>query len=350
MGCRRLRRPPVLSPAPLAPRRRALAVAAAIAVLLAVSPARAGRNDLHLMNLCDTSGGTGCVWLTQSATGTTVNLDADPQAKSRFRSLMSELGVVIAPALQTPADTLGFAGLQFSVELATTQISHDQSFWNGVQGVDPSNPAAHRPDAWLTTLGGFVRKGLWFPFLGLELGAGGVNVLQSGMWALQGYLKLAILEGFHAGPVPSLAVRAGTSRLVGTDQVTLAVSSLDVLISKAFSLAGTARLEPFAGWDFLFIDAHSGVIQAPAACTTATTPSAACQPAPGVTFTFPRQDLITRNRVYAGGKIRLGKLFLVAQVARAFAGRSQDGRVAVNPARDDSAGQSTVSLSAGFDF
>ena len=30
---------------------------------------------------------------------------------------------------------------------------------------------------------------------------------------------------------------------------------LDVLISKAFSLAGTARFEPFAGWDFLFIDA-----------------------------------------------------------------------------------------------
>ena len=35
--------------------------------------------------------------------------DADGQ--SRFRSLMSELGVAIAPRLMTPADTLGYAGL-----------------------------------------------------------------------------------------------------------------------------------------------------------------------------------------------------------------------------------------------
>ncbi|MES1204874.1 MAG: hypothetical protein ABUS79_02960 [Pseudomonadota bacterium] len=331
--------------------------------------ARADRNDLQLINLCDMSGGLECPWVIHSAQGSRVDLDADSGATSRYRSLMSELGVVIAPRLQAPADTLGFAGFQFSVELGTTKISHDKSFWNGTQGVDPLNAGARRPDAWLTTMGLFVRKGMWFPFPSLEWGVGAVNVLQSGMWAIQGYVKLALQEGFHDWPLPSAAVRAGFSQLVGTDQVNLTVGSVDVLLSKAFSVAGTFRLEPFAGWNLLFIDARSGVIDGTPGCDAVvlqqTNPADGAAKAAlpdscdanqagtwgdlGANFTFPKQDIITRTRFYGGLKLRLAILFLVAQVAVSPAGRSTDDGGA-NLARDGSGTQQSVSMSAGFDF
>ncbi|MBC8133078.1 MAG: hypothetical protein H7X95_08870 [Deltaproteobacteria bacterium] len=333
-------------------------------------PAHADTNDLRLINLCPAPGASACPWITQSPTATVVNLDVDPDATSRFRSLMSEMGVVIAPRLQTPADTLGFAGFQFSLELGMTQISRDQSFWNGVDGVSPSNPTANRPNSWLNTMGVFVRKGMWFPVPALEWGVGAVNVMQSGMWALQGYVKLALHEGFHQSPFPSVAIRGGFSQLVGTDQVTLTVSSVDVLASKAFSLAGTARVEPFLGWNFLFIDARSGVIDGTPACdayalhqTQPSNPRAgtltSCPASQlgtwadlGANFTFPKQDIITRHRVYGGAKVKLAMLFLVAQVAVAPAGSSSSGAGpgSNTVARDKSATQRSATVSAGFDF
>ena len=192
-----------------------------------------------------------------------------------------------------------------------------------------------------------------------------MNILQSGLWAIQGYAKLAVHEGFHDWVLPSLAVRGGFSELVGTDQVTLTVSSIDVLISKAFSLAGTARVEPFAGWDFLFIDARSGVIDATPGCDAfllhQTSPGGmvpvGCTGEPAGTwadlnanFTFSQQDIITRNQFYGGVKLKLAMLFVVGQFAIAPAGHSHDERTATNPAHDVSATQRSVSVSAGFDF
>src|SRR3954470_4808922 len=133
MARRRLRGVPGLGwRTPLAGARllaRGLGLLVLSSGLLAARPARADRNDLRLINLCDTSQGNGCSWVTQTPTRTTVALD--PGANTRFRSLMSELGTVVAPRLQTPADTLGFAGIQLSADLDVTQISNGQSFWNG---------------------------------------------------------------------------------------------------------------------------------------------------------------------------------------------------------------------------
>jgi hypothetical protein len=343
-----------------------LAATCSGALSLSADPARAGPNDLELLNLCDRTAGNRCAWLGEAEGRTEVNLDA--AATSRYRSLMSELGVVIAPALRTPADTLGFSGFQFSAELGITQISRDKAFWNGVSAVEASNPGFRRPDAWLTTAGGFVRKGMWFPVPAVEWGAGAVNVLGSSMWAVQGYLKLALHEGFHRWVLPSLAVRGAASQLVGTDQVSLTVGSVDVVISKAFSIAGTARLEPFAGWNALFIDPRSGVIDATPGCdavvlSQAVTPQqiqalpAACPASQagtfgdlGANFTFPDQKVITRYRYYAGFKLRLAVLFLVAEAALIPAGRSRDASRQGVAARDTSGTQRSFAVSGGFDF
>lgn len=352
-----------------------MAVALVIALMssrLAGAPsARAGKNDLNLLNLCPThtsdlgAGIQECSWVQRDGTsghGIAGQVVPTEPALSNFRSLMSELGVVVAPRLMTPADTLGYAGFQFSAELGMTKISRDQPFWDGVQGVDPNNRTAARPDAYLTTVGGFVRKGMWLPLPAFELGAGAVNVVGSSMFALQGYAKLALQEGFHGWALPSVAVRGAASQLVGTDQVDLTVFSFDVVISKAFSIGGTARFEPFGGYNLLFIDARSGVIDATPGCDayalqhpTATSPvNPACGQAGNANdflanFSFPRQDLITRQRIFAGFKLKLSVMFLAAEYDLIPAGRSRDEKSAEG-ALDGSQEQQSFSLSAGFDF
>jgi hypothetical protein len=342
-----------------------------VSTLLSHGAARAGKNDLQLGNLCPphpvTLGGVArqeCSWVQRDAAGLISGVLVDDAAQSNFRSLMSELGVAIAPRLMTPADTLGYAGFQFSAELGVTKISNNKSFWDGVAGVSPSNPMAMRPDSYLTTVGGYVRKGLWLPLPAFEFGAGALSILGSRMYALQGYAKFALQEGFHGWWLPSFAVRGSASQLLGTSDVDLLVYGVDLLASKAFAIGGTARIEPFLGWSMLFIDARSGVIDATPACdaysvqqtpaSSPMAPSSACAPAQNGTwddlnanYTFPKQDAIMRQRWFGGFKLRLSVLFLAAQLEIVPAGTSRDDK---SGAADRSGTQQTYSLSSGFDF
>jgi len=338
MGCRRQRRWP--DRVAIIGRGRGVALLVVFVVGIALGGvARADRNDLRLANLCDSSSGA-CDWFKPSPTGR-ATLVLDPQAPSRFRSLMSELGVAVAPRLQTPADTLGFAGVQVSAELGFTEISNNHSFWDGTEGVQPLNARVSRPPGALATVGAFVRKGMFYPVPAIELGAGAVNVLQSGMWALQAYGKVAVQEGFHDTALPSVAIRIAFSDLVGTDQVDLDVWSADAVLSKAFGVGGTVRLEPFLGWNLLLIDAKSNLVDAPVQGASATAV---------MKFRFPDQDLILRNRWFAGAKARLWKLFLSAEFAFAPAGHSSDGTASSGMATDGSQSQKSVGISAGFDL
>src|SRR5690606_17847 len=79
--------------------RLALTAAAGWLVLASITPAHAGPNDLVLSRLGTVVG-----------TGDNQHVVGDNQA---YRSVMSELGVVMAPRLLSPADTLGFGGFQF---------------------------------------------------------------------------------------------------------------------------------------------------------------------------------------------------------------------------------------------
>jgi hypothetical protein len=325
--------------------------------------AHAAKNDLQLLNLCELPpGATECPWIHRANGLITSAVLPTPDGQALFRSLMSELGVVIAPRLQTPADTLGYAGFQFSAELGFTKINASRPYWNGVEGVDPTNPNASRPDSYLTTVGGFVRKGMWFPLPAFEFGAGAVSILNSGMYAIQAYAKIALQEGFHGWWLPSFAVRGSASQLLGTNQVNLDVYGIDVLISKAFGLAGTSRLEPFLGWNVLFIDAHSGVIDATPGCDAyqvqatmppATAPGTCNQAQVGTpndtlaNFTFQPQDVITRYRWSGGFKLKMSVLFLVAEYDYIQSGKSVDSMQGIH---DGAGSQQSFSFSAGFDF
>jgi hypothetical protein len=294
--------------------------------------------------------------------GRVTGVALDAETASSYRSLMSELGVAIAPRLMTPADTLGYAGFQFSAELGVTKISNNQNFWDGTAAVTPGSTQASRPDSYLTTVGGFVRKGLWLPLPAFEFGAGALSILGSRMYALQGYAKMALQEGFHGWWLPSFAVRGSASQLLGTSDVDMIVYGVDLLTSKAFAIGGTARIEPFFGWSMLFIDARSGVIDATPTCdayashaaaATSAAPSGCSAASNGTwddlnaNFTFPKQDAIIRQRWFGGFKLRLSVLFVAAQLEIVPAGTSRDNR---SGAADRSNTQQTYSLSAGFDF
>ena len=163
-------------------------------------------------------------------------IPTDPVRQTMYKSLMSELGVVIAPRALSPADTLGYSGFQLAFETSFTQISNTQDFWQkGVENVSGS---------FLPTISVMARKGIWLPLPGFEIGAGATKLLDSNMYAVQGYAKLALHEGFHDWAIPSLALRGAVSHLLGSSQVDLTVISIDATVSKSFGIGGTVTLDP----------------------------------------------------------------------------------------------------------
>ena len=352
-------------------RSRLVALFVMIMTATLASRAWAGRNDLQLLNLCPltpsslSSKTPECSWVHRQADGSISSpVLPDGQGRQDFRSLMSELGVVLAPRIPMVADTAGFGGFQLSGELGVTGISNNRRFWNGVEAVSATNPNATRPDPMLTTVGVFVHKGFWLPVPTVELGFGAVHLLDSQLLAWQSYAKIGIHEGFHDWPIPSFAVRGAVSHLTGTNQVTMTTTSLDLLISKRFGLLKTARLEPFGGWSLLSIFAHSGPIDATPSCDATQIAAASRGSDPGnpycssaqtgtrndfdANFRFPGQNAITRYRLFVGFKVKFAVAFFAAQYEAYFAGSTRDG--STFSARDQSGTQNALSLSTGLDF
>ena len=321
---------------------------AALAISAAPGPATAGDNDLVLGRLANVV----------EENGTPVRAVGQ---NLELRSLVSELGVALAPRLLTPSDTLGWGGFQFSADMAWTSITPDATWWRARRG-SPSPDAAMAParhgDGQLPTLGVFARKGIWFPIPSLELGAGAVHLLDSRLWTAQGYVKLAVVEGYHDLPVPSVAVRGGVSRLLGQKELDLTIVSLDASVSKHIGIGGTWGLDPFAGWNMLIMVPRSEVID----------PTPDIDPLdPGnvsdrmLNFVFKDQDDIVRQRFFLGAKLQYYVFQFTLEADLALKGSSVDeragdmacalGSTTSNCDSTDQAGsQTTITVSAGLDF
>jgi hypothetical protein len=302
-----------------------------MAMLLCASTAHADPNDLVLSKLG-----------TMTPSGTYVG---DSVA---FRSLASQLGVVLAPHLLTPADTVGIDGFQLSVDYSNTSIDQSAAYWRALEGPAPSS---------MSTVGFFVRKGLWFPLPSFEVGAGAIHLLDSQAWAVQLYAKIALHEGYDDLPLPSLAVRGSVSRLIDQRQLDLTVASIDVSASKHIGIGGTWSLDPYVGWDFLLIVPRSEVIDPTPNTDPLQTPSAIM-----TNFTFLDESTIFRNKVFLGAKAKLDLVELTLEGALVLPGNSVDDQpgatgscqpmttVAVCNTKDTAALQRSISLNAGFEF
>jgi hypothetical protein len=311
----------------------ALAIIAAMAM-----PASADPNDLVLSRL-----GTRITDPNGALTGVIgENLE--------FRSLASQLGVVLAPHLLTPADTVGFSGFQMTVDYASTSIDSEASYWRARESGTSSM---------MNTVGFFVRKGMWFPVPSFEVGAGATHLVGSNIWAAQFYAKLALVEGYHQLPIPSVSFRAAVSRMMSQRELDLTVASIDVMVSKHFGVGGTWRFDPFAGWDVLLIVPRSEVIDP----TPTFDPLVMGNEADSqLNFVFKDQDNIVRQRFVAGAKLQYYIFQLTIEASFAAKGKSVDDRAGTSDqcmpgstttncdAKDTAASQRTLSVSLGVDF
>lgn len=280
-------------------------------------------------------------------------------SNAQFRSLASELGVVMAPRLSEPSDTLGFGGFHFAADVAFTGISNDASYWQVLESSTDDLNGTHGNGA-MTTTSLFVKKGLWLPLPSFEVGVGAIHLGQSHLWASQGYVKFALHEGYHDLPLPSLAVRGAASRMMGSDQLDLTVASIDVSISKDFGVASTFRASPYAGFNWLIIIPRSEVID-----KTPHIDSRNDAMDVNMNFVFNDQDDIYRSRIFVGTKLKYYIFTLSLEANFALAGTSVDDRAgtdidcaSVNPtmpssncdATDTAGAQTTFTSTLGLDF
>lgn len=320
-----------------------------LASLAAARPVAADPNDLILSRL-----GTR---ITNNA-GDLTNVIGQ---NLEFRSLASQMGVVLAPHLLTPADTVGFGGFQFTVDYANTTIDPNAAYWRArVGSPDPGGTtgAAHGPSS-LSTVGLFARKGFWFPVPSFEIGGGAIHLIDSHTWTGQVYAKLALHEGYHDLPLPSLAVRGAVSRMMTQRELDLTIASLDVVLSKHIGIGGTWRFDPYAGWNMLMIIPRSEVIDPTPEIDQLANPALKDG---DLNFVFRDQDNIYRQRILVGAKLQYYVFQLTIEAQFALKGSSVDDRGGTSEAcmpssttsncdaKDQAKAQRTLSFSAGVDF
>jgi hypothetical protein len=319
-----------------------------VSLLGAVAPAAADPNDLVLSRL------------TTRMTDAGGNVTSVVGQNLEFRALASQLGVVLAPHLLTPADTNGFGGFDLAVNYSMTSIDSSAAYWRALKSSpDPMATGAtttHGSDV-MRTVGLFARKGMWFPVPSFEVGAGAIHLIDSHVWTAQLYAKFALHEGYHQLPLPSVAVRGGVSRMMTQRELDLTVSSLDITASKHFGIGGTWRLDPYGGWNLLMIIPRSEVIDATPHVDPLVVPEDITN-----NLVFAEQDTIFRHRFFAGAKFQYYVFQLTIEAQFALAGSSVDDRSGTSEAcvpnattsncdaADTAAAQRTLSISAGFAF
>ena len=115
--------------------RAALAAVVALGALGTLTlprPAAADQNDLVMSRLAT------------RITDSTGRVLAVVGQNLEFRALASQLGVVLAPHLLSPADTLGFAGFQFDADVSQTSIDSIQPYWRVLAGTRDPGGMNHR--------------------------------------------------------------------------------------------------------------------------------------------------------------------------------------------------------------
>src|SRR5690606_6828839 len=118
-----------------------------------------------------------------------------------------------------------------SADLSLNTISYKDEYWTSTAGSSP--------DKVVPTLAVTGRKGLW---PGIEVGAGASHAFDSKMWTVNGYGKVALHEGFHHLPIPTIALRGMFSQLLGSKDLKMTTISAGAVISHVFGLGSTVNL------------------------------------------------------------------------------------------------------------
>lgn len=180
------------------------------ATLLAVQPARAG------------------------------DFDFDGGTQQDFDAVVRDVTAALAWRALHPAETGGITGIELAV-VASYAPTEEGAAWRATTGSDVDE---------LGMIGLRAIKGL--P-LGFEVGALFSSIPGTGAELMGAELRYALLEGGVA--TPAISLRAAVTRLSGVDGFEFDSRSLDLSISKGFTLltpyAGIGRVQGDARRDFL---------------------------------------------------------------------------------------------------
>ncbi|MCB9703409.1 MAG: hypothetical protein H6711_16070 [Myxococcales bacterium] len=248
--------------------------------------------------------------------------------------MASELGVLMAPKPVDSADTLGLSGFAVSGDFSINTISKGAQFWTDATDGRGINKAA-------STMQIMGRKGLW---PGIEVGAGATHLFDSRMWTFGGYGKVALHEGFHHLPIPSIALRGAFSRLVGSADMNMTTASGDISISHVFGVGKTFNITPYIGYQALFILARSHVLD----ITPGTDEYLEGSSGPNE-FIFKDAGAILRHRPFLGARFIFSVLRLGVE-AMIVPGGGRDGELNGMKIQDSSGLQQQYTLSLGLDF
>ena len=236
-----------------------------------------------------------------------------------FKGLATELGFVFSPRTMAPSETPGHAGFDIGVDYTLNFIKSNNTYWT--QATERGLEGRTIPPV-LQTLGVRARKGLPFS---LEIGAGGTYLFESHMYAVGADVRWALNEGFIW--LPDLAVTFSVNRLLGNDQLDLTVGSLGGQFSKTFGLFGMMRIAPYAGYNYVAINAASAVID----------PDPRSADDIGGNFTFDQVSLLGNGYHRAVAGMRLGSFIFDFTIEGDF-----------NFAGEQSVQQLTTQLSLNF--
>ncbi|MCC7074525.1 MAG: hypothetical protein IT383_24675 [Deltaproteobacteria bacterium] len=215
--------------------RPALALAALTVVALAGAPAAALPNDIHLTRLIDEDGAGGYV-----------------QDDLAFQAVTRELGLVMTPTSMQVAETTGHSGFDFGLDYSFHTMRFDEDYWRARE---------LRDVPLMMTLGARARKGFVLPVpLTSEVEFGAEWLIDSQLLNLGTNVRVALNEGFRW--IPDLAVQAGINRLVGNDELDLLTVTAGGQVSKGFGVAGSFNVNPFVGYQSIWVNASSRIVDA----------------------------------------------------------------------------------------
>ncbi|MBM4283372.1 MAG: hypothetical protein FJ137_22390 [Deltaproteobacteria bacterium] len=223
-------------------------VAAVVTAAVAVAgPARAGAMDVDLHGLVDTSG-------------------AAPQTRDEdFRLLVRDLGLIFTPTNIQPAETTGVSGFDFAMQYSFHPMALDKPYWQ--------DALVQKGTRLPMTLGASARKGFVLPVpLASEIEMGAQWLIESRMLNMGANVRLALNEGFTGNHwwsfIPDLAVNMGINRVVGSDDLDLLTVTAGGAVSKGFGLFGSVNVCPYFGYQSIFINGATRVIDADPIDTT----------------------------------------------------------------------------------
>lgn len=245
--------------------RSLLSILGLCAVVFAASPVAADDMDITLARLRLAPTGD-CPAVGENGLPRAFCADND-----EWERLMSELGGSLVPQSLSPARTLGYGGFFVGIDTWITGIDGGARHWRvGTEGdegagmedcVDGTGLGCNRfPDDVLIWSRVNVRKG--FPF-GFELGTSFAYLWNTELFAWGLEIRWALFEGYRRGFwafLPDVAVRGMVNTLVGDNEFNVTVPSVDVIVSKPITIAGSAVISPFVSGQLAWIFADSELI------------------------------------------------------------------------------------------